>query len=121
MPKSSAFATNGICEKTGFNWEKKHPEFVQALAVARSTFIKKLVVDVAAGVNVAGLKDWRASMALLERIDRENFGKEQKQQAANVTVTGPTINNIIAISPEQLADIQARRKAASQEVANGRN
>lgn len=38
VPKSSAFATNGICERTGYLWQRRYPEFAKALAEAQSQY-----------------------------------------------------------------------------------
>lgn len=38
VPKTSAFATNGICERTGFLWQRCYPEFAAALFDAQRRF-----------------------------------------------------------------------------------
>ena len=38
VPKTKAFVANGISLQTGYDWEKAHPEFAEAVKCAREKF-----------------------------------------------------------------------------------
>ncbi len=39
VPKTSAFATNGVAERTAWYWHRRFPEFARAVADAQARFL----------------------------------------------------------------------------------
>lgn len=85
--------------------KKRDPEFAQQLQEAETSAELRLL----ANVQKAGLKDWRASMALLERRFKERWSRPEIQAQMNVS----------NVDAEQLAQaIHAGLAAIAKKHAN---
>ena len=119
-PKTCAAVYAGIGRSTFQEWENEDPSFVEALEDAEQVYFDSLRKKVEEGRLQSGKgHDWRASFALLERRDRKTYGA--KEAAASSVTVHNTANITVVISPEQLANLQERRKAALEGLTSGRN
>lgn len=112
MSRTAAGALYGFHPQTISDWLVAIPEFADGIEQARARGISRRLEEVSAGVNLAGLKDWRASAWLLERLDREHFGKGPgvSVQVSASAEAGASAGFVL--SEAELGEIQARRAAA---------
>ena len=100
-------------------WENEDPTLTEEIEAAERAWFEERRKAIERSSSPMGGHDWRADAWLLERRARKLYGKPDTAQGS-VTVNN-TANITIQISPEQLADLQARRRAATEGLMNGRN
>lgn len=121
-PKTKAAVFCGISRDTLREWEKEDADFSLAVEEAEDRYVEALRRKVEKGVNATGAHDWRASAWLMERRDRDIYGKQEKPAptgSGNVTVNNTV--NLTVVSAKELADFQAREKQALEGLLHGRN
>lgn len=119
MSPTAAGALHKLHAQTISDWRTQIPEFSDGIEQARARGIQKRLEEVSAGVNLAGLRDWKASAWLLERLDREHFGRGpgvSVQVSANAEAGAQSVSGFV-LSEAELGEIQARRAAALRGTA----
>ena len=100
-------------------WQAEDPTLLEEMQQAENAYFDKLRKEVQGGTLINGVPDWRAAAFLLERRDKTNYGKPDAK-AASLTVNN-TANITVVLSPEQLANLQERRRVAMEGLTGGRN
>lgn len=107
VPKTKAFSTNGICEKTGYNWANNDPIFSELLESAEDRFEARGIKTLyKAGTQFAD-GDWKA-MATLLKMRRPEY----RDKGVEVNVKAEASVSNIAVSPSDLATIQRLNREA---------
>ena len=103
VPLPEAFLCNGVPMETGAHWRGTRQAFAHELAVAHARYLRSLIHEIREAVAGSGARhDWRASLALLERADRTVLPAESGETESHPVFTAA-----------QMADLQARRRAAT--------
>lgn len=115
VPKCSAFATNGICEKTGYNWANNDPIFSKLLEGAEHRFKSNIIKATyeAATEPFPKTGDWKAGTTLLKMRH-----PEFRDKGIEVNVKAEATVSNIAVSPSDLATIQRLNRETIMGGAN---
>lgn len=114
-PISKAYVASNINQTTWFRWMRIFPEVKQQAHKAQDRFLANLSKRVVREVS------GRDGITVLERRDKENWGKPEEKPFASVTNT--TVNNSVHlhVTPDLLAQIQAAQAIAEGAALNERN